>query len=652
MPWSSLAEVGRVWGRRQDRRVCDGEIKGPPPDLVQISGIVWEIAPSILLPRRRRTELVVIFQKEARRRRCSPLMDDDEFDVRPGRSRDSGARTYRKADTLVGRVVQASRRAGYTPLRVYGGGRGTGRSGRGRNAVLRHRSNPSRRRVVVKARVVRHKGTRFRSAPLARHVVYLQREGIARDGSNGRMFDAGSEAIDGGAFAARCENDRHHFRFIVSPEDAGEMADLRAFTRELMEDMASDLDTRLDWVAVDHWNTDNPHIHVLVRGVAGDGRDLVIDRAYVSEGLRARAEERVTIELGPRSEREVENALKREVTAERWTSLDRRLNRMSDERRVIDLNPDSAGGGRPNRQLLIGRAQELERMGLAERIGVARWALASDGESVLRELGDRGDIIRTMHRAMSGRGQASDPSRFLLHQGGDSSVAGQLVERGLHDELTGEAYAIVDGVDGRTHYLRFPDLDRTSDGLPGAIVALDTWVDRKGHPQASLLVRSDLALDRQIRATGATWLDRQLVSPEPRSLGEGFGAEVRGALERRVDALVEKGLARRDGTRVVFTRNLLGTLRERELTEAGERLAARSGLVHAAANVGDQVVGTYRERVTLASGRFAMIEDGMGFRLVPWRQDLERHLGEVVSGRINARGGIDWGFARARGPAI
>ncbi|MFX9915842.1 type VI secretion protein, partial [Acinetobacter baumannii] len=86
--------------------------------------------------------------------------------------------------------------------------------------------------------------------------------------------------------------------------DAGELTDVRAFTRELMTDVAKDLGTRLDWVAVDHWNTDNPHIHILVRGKADDGRDLIIDKDYIREGMRGRAEERVTIELGPRSERE------------------------------------------------------------------------------------------------------------------------------------------------------------------------------------------------------------------------------------------------------------------------------------------------------------------------------------------------------------
>src|SRR3546814_708668 len=142
------------------------------------------------------------------------------------------------------------------------------------------------------------------------------------------MFDAQGDSADRADFASRCEVDRHHFRFIVSPEDAGEIGDLRRFTRDLMADMAKDLETRLDWIAVDHWNTDNPHIHILVRGVADDGQDLVVDRGYMSEGLRWRAEDLATLELGPRSARDIADALAREIEAERWTSLDRTLERM------------------------------------------------------------------------------------------------------------------------------------------------------------------------------------------------------------------------------------------------------------------------------------------------------------------------------------
>ena len=173
---------------------------------------------------------------------------------------------------------------------------------------------------MVKARVVRQ----MRSAGALRaHIGYLKRDGVTRDGSPGKLFDAAGDDADGRAFAERCEGDRHHFRFIVSPDDAAELSDLRTFTRELMDQAARDLGTKLDWVAVDHWNTEHPHIHILVRGLADDGADLVISRDYIGSGLRARAGELVTRELGPRSELEVRHNLEAEVSAERWTKLDR-----------------------------------------------------------------------------------------------------------------------------------------------------------------------------------------------------------------------------------------------------------------------------------------------------------------------------------------
>jgi type IV secretory pathway VirD2 relaxase len=85
------------------------------------------------------------------------------------------------------------------------------------------------------------------------------------------MFDVRTDAADGRAFAARCAKDRHDFRFIISPEDAPGMQNLREFTRELMVGAERDLGTELDWVAIDHWSTDNPHVHVLIRGRADGG---------------------------------------------------------------------------------------------------------------------------------------------------------------------------------------------------------------------------------------------------------------------------------------------------------------------------------------------------------------------------------------------
>jgi type IV secretory pathway VirD2 relaxase len=105
------------------------------------------------------------------------------------------------------------------------------------------------------ARIVRHRTGRFRSAPLSKHVAYLKRDGVTRDGAEARMFDAPSNDADAKAFAERGEEDRHHFRFIVSLGDATETADLPVFTRDLMKGAERDLGANLDWVAVDHLMT-------------------------------------------------------------------------------------------------------------------------------------------------------------------------------------------------------------------------------------------------------------------------------------------------------------------------------------------------------------------------------------------------------------
>ena len=576
---------------------------------------------------------------------------DDEINVRPGRIK-HGNRGAKRPKSFVGQVMRAARKAGHTG-KDFGRGSGTkGRStfGRGRTAALSLASRSPGRRVVVMARIVRHQGRRFRSAPLSRHVAYLKREGVTRDGADAQMFDATSESADTKAFAERCDEDRHHFRFTVSPEDASEMADLRAFTRELMVDAERDLNTRLDWMAVDHWNTDNPHVHVLVRGRADDVRDLVISRDYVSRGFRARAEQRVTLELGPRSEQEIRFALEGEVGAGRWTSLDRVLRSAADEGAgVADLRPGIPDSDPELRRLMIGRAAKLERLGLAEQVAPGCWTLKPGIEGTLRDLSVRGDIIKTMHRAITGAGREPDFTRFALH--GDQAVdlvQGRLVARGLHDELKGTAYAVIDGVDGHTHHLIFADLDVTGDAKPGAVVEMRAYEDGQGRKRSSLATRSDLTIEAQVTAPGATWIDRQLLAKEAALSGSGFGAEVRQAMDRRIEHLAGEGLARRQGQRVMFARDLLSTLRKRDLNAAATTLSAETGLVYHSSAEGENVAGIYRQRVTLSSGRFAMIDDGLGFQLVPWRPALEQQLGRQVSGVMLPSGGIDWSSGRKR----
>ncbi|MBW9075687.1 relaxase/mobilization nuclease domain-containing protein [Agrobacterium deltaense] len=583
---------------------------------------------------------------------------DDDFRVRPGRIRSSKAQ---RARPFIAQALAAAQKAGGHVSRSgkITSGKGRGPSfARGRVASVRaNRLITNRTRFcTVKARVVRNKADR---GPLARHLNYLRREGVTRaanEVSNGEqhekthMFGPETDNADAKEFADKCKDDRHHFRFIVSPEDAADIEDLKRFTRELIAQAEKDLGTKLEWIGVDHWNTDNPHVHVIVRGRADDGQDLVIDRDYIKSGLRDRAQDLVTLELGPRTDLDISRSLERQIEAERWTQLDRQLVRDANEQGIIDTAPS------PDRQpdeysiQKVGRLRHLEHLGLAETIGPGQWIISSEAEATLRELGLRGDIIKRMHHALSEQGIERGAADYVLSgEAHGEPIIGRLVERGLDDELCGTAFAVVDGVDGHTHHIRFPDIESAGDSAPGSIVELRSFEDARGERRVALAVRADLSIGAQTTADGATWLDRQLVARDPVDLGGGFGLEVKRAMEARTEHLIGEGLARREGERIVFARNLLGTLRRRELDALGEKLSHEMSMPFREVAAGEYVAGTYRQRFTLASGRFAMVNDGLGFSLVPWTPSVEKHIGQHISGVVRADGGADWSFGRRRG---
>jgi type IV secretory pathway VirD2 relaxase len=579
------------------------------------------------------------------------MTGDDDLRIRLGRVRDRGR--ARRAKPFIAQALAAAEKAGGFKRRAHDGARGS-TFGRGRAASFAAaRSLGDRSRgAMVKARVVRQG---IKRAPLSSHLEYLRREGVTKDGTPGRMFNAEGDNTDHRAFAERCTGDRHHFRFIVSPDDGQQLSDLKGFTRDLMTQAERDLGTTLDWVAVDHWNTEHPHIHVIVRGVADDGRDLVISRDYISEGLRARAGHLVTLELGPRNDLEVRRRLGAEIDADRWTGLDRALAAEAARHdRILDLRPEADHTLDGDiRSALVGRMRKLERLGLAEPLASARWYLSERAEPTLRVLGERSDIIKRIHRGLAGLRIERGLGDYVLEEADAAGpIIGRLIARGLDDELRGSAYAVIDGTDGRTHHVRLPDLDATSDGSPGSIVELRRFKDSRGRERTAIAVRSDLPLAAQVESTGATWLDRQLLAREPGALSSGgFGLEVQQAMNARAEHLIRENLARHEGQRIIFARNLLDTLRRRELDQAAARVTADSSLPYHPAADGDVVTGIYRQRLNLASGRFAMIDDGLGFSLVPWTPSLEQHLSREVLG-IARVGRIEWTFARSRGLGI
>ena len=628
---------------------------------------------------------------------------DDRFRPRVGPPR---ARGDASSQRLVGRIVRAASRSGKLLGYRAGRARPGARLGRGYAAArLAARAlGPRSRRAIVKVRIVQH--AQVRPAAIRENLDYIERDGVQADGSPGRLEAARQDEIDAESFARRIEPDRHHFKIIVSPEDGAQIGDLKSYTREFMAQVERDLGTRLEWVATDHWDTDNPHIHILLRGTDEAGEDLVVAGEYIAHGMRHRAAELATRWLGPRTEREIRESLTREVEQERWTSLDRALQR-SAQGTILDLaDLSSAVRDREHRALLIGRLQRLCELGLAERLAPDRWQLSPDFERLLRAMGERGDILRRMQRALGGeRRELATLDNSELPK----SITGRVIGKGLVDPQNDRGYLVVDGIDGRAYHIAVPPRVDLGGLLVGAIVTVSTGpkpraadrtiaeLARDGiyrisehlaearadvrpgrHPEAfveahvrrlealrrariverledgvrrvpkdliergraydvrrdggaQVEVKSYFPIERQVRAVGATWLDRLLVDQRDDLSPMGFGFEVRAAIADREGFLVREGLAHRRGKRLVLSRNVLATLRARDLESAAERIQPETGLAYRPVVDGEPVSGTLRRSVLLASGRFAMLDDGVGFSLVPLRPPLEGRTGQLIT---------------------
>jgi type IV secretory pathway VirD2 relaxase len=307
-------------------------------------------------------------------------------------------------------------------------------------------------RVVVKIRLVKPRQSAKTSLleGTQRHLAYLQREGVALDGTAGRVYTRDTTGVAVTGFLHRVAHDPHQFRLIVAPEHGADL-DLTAFTRGLMAQVETDLGTTLDWVAVNHHNTDNPHVHVLVRGVDDRGAPLVIARDYIAHGFRSRASALATRELGPRTIADIHQAWEREVTQERFTTIDRWL-RHRLEGEALDLGRQTDRPAAPYQHaFMLARLETLQHLGLATPVGPQQWQLTPHWEQTLRDLGARHDIIKTMHQALQ-----RDPRRYHIIDPRDpppGPIKGRIVAQGLADEWSEREYVIVLTRAGHAYYV-------------------------------------------------------------------------------------------------------------------------------------------------------------------------------------------------------
>lgn len=574
------------------------------------------------------------------------------------------------------------------------------------------------RRVMIKARVHRLSGGG--GGAQRAHVSYLERDGAGKDREPAQFYNDTEEALDGQAWLKEHTNERHHFRFIVSPEDGEKLHDLKPFVRDLVSNMEIDLQTKLDWIAVDHYNTQHPHTHFVMSGKRDDGKDLVIPRAYLSNGMRERASALLTRELGLQTEQEMSAKLERDISARKVTRIDRILSGEMDRNGAIDLS--NLKRHRPHYQA---RLRHLRDLGLAQHQSGSIWAVDKELRSTLAALERSDAIAHRIDHAI----QSAGLDRIGAHEQGGydarQSVQGRLLKIGYADELQDQRYAIVDGLDGRVHHfdlgthfprdLRPGQMIEVKPRSPGAIEidreiervaaehdgvyseanhrALDPNV-RSPHLEAvnnriealeraglverfsdgDLLITDGLihrindhfgkaakrsptivrklegyAFEPQIEAQGETWLDRQLAGVAKDPLSEaGLGGEVRSAIAKRMTIHKDRGLVSDPGSKAL-TRAQLRTLQELSLKHAASEVEKQTGLSHRPLKAGREIEGKFKQVYQTPNAKFAIIERGHEFSLVPWKPNLERMRNRQIQLSMSPGGGITWTRGRSLG---
>lgn len=305
-----------------------------------------------------------------------------------------------------------------------------------------HKAGPfdARQRAVVKVHYFGHGGGG--GAALRAHARYVAREAAAQEPpshlrdtdrtgdrspenaardhaaylSRGKtpsvFYDALTEGVDGGA-RMNCwsHEDRRHFRIILAPEQGEELRDLKPYVRDVMERAEAALGTRLEWVAVDHHDTDNPHTHIVLRGRRADGRALVLPKDFVKHGFREAARDAATDRLGLRTARDERLALTREARAHRPTRLDALLAMQIDKAGELRISRIKAPSRDPSVTLALkARARELARLGLATEIRRNVLSFQSDWQSRLKAMELHLDIRK---RLVLERTRTTQPEKGL-----------------------------------------------------------------------------------------------------------------------------------------------------------------------------------------------------------------------------------------------
>ncbi len=482
-------------------------------------------------------------------------------------------------------------------------------------------ASDNRQRVVIKVSFSPH---RTGSGKLAAHAAYLGRDGAAREDEQGRFYDAARDEVEDLSrdLSEWTQEDPRHFRIMIAPESASRMEDLKSYVRDVMGQMESDLGIETEWVAVNHWNTDNPHAHVILRGRTGAGHELRIPRDYLSHGLRHQARDLATNELGERSILDERMALDREVHAKGLGRLDHAIAAHLDDRGEVLLQDLGRGedGNSIWADALRSRAQELEGRGLATEVRRNVMAFRENWQDSLSANAPI-DIAKTGHLAR-------------LHEHGEH-IVGEVT--GIEYRTSGNTVLILDT--GDKAKMMVNTKSDIADHLQKG-----SWIEIDETGTISRL--SYHSLDQQLGATAFTPLDKELDR-----IGNGEDRVFTGnkridqALARRADDHMRAGLGSVDEDGVfAFHDGAKAALRNAEFSAFAQDLRGqgRGSVTAPEHTVRDRwQIGQFEE---LHSGRVAVLERARGIAgslvIAPAPLESALQLGDNVSLGGIGRGGV------------
>lgn len=561
---------------------------------------------------------------------ASPLMRPNERDHQLSAARE--LHVFRDDDALKGKVHK-----GTSSQQARSGGLGaklsklmSERKGSGRRARLRGGktafvSDP-RQRVVATVFYQSHGGGA--AGRLIAHGKYLERDGAGHDGEKGQFYDRDRDEVDANPRLEEwAQEDKRHFRLMLAPESGARIEELKDFTRATMTQMERDLGAPLDWVAVDHHNTDNPHVHIILRGRRRDGPDLVLPRDYVGRGLRHAARDVATEMLGNRGPEDERLALDRETRSARHTRLDQLLE--TEIKTNADVRIQAIGRKLEPvlRAALRNRVRELAHMGLARERKRDRFRFEPDWSAQLEEIGRGLDIRRRL-----GREQAPGEGKLRLYRPSIGRFTGEVIEIGRRGDGPGKAYAIVRSP---AHGPVFVNVRaRAVAGIePGGLVAIEPHRHEGRGNRVKVHTLSALPLETQVAARAETELDRELARGIAGEAGKlPSMPAVSDVLAQRIAWHEREKSGGRDLTgRFEFEAGALKRLREAELTRETRAFAKSIGKRAIAIHDGMERDWTVRGFKTLHQGRVALLERNDGVALAPLAAGQQLAIGKSYS---------------------